>query len=219
MATEYKIWVRDTTNTGWVNVLQDTNIQVVDAGNEFTSTELDGVLTELNAKIDTRTQVRQKDGFIFIPNTQNYVDVLFDEAFDTDNYSVRVDITNGIDATPDMFCYIITNKTASGFRVQLSSPVTSPNYKAEWSAVDLIYAGHTSGIQSIGNGVNVFDVVFTSPIDTLSYSVVGNLSNSVDAIPSMYAYNISNKTLTGFRVTLSGVTDSVNYKFEWKTFA
>lgn len=76
-----------------------------------------------------------------------------------------------------------------------------------------------SGTKAIGNSVGSIAVDFTdegaSDMPSSSYSVVVSVENTTDGSPSQYAMTVTAKSATGFTVTLSGNTDSANYKLNW----
>jgi hypothetical protein len=85
------------------------------------------------------------------------------------------------------------------------------------SEVDALTSGTgQTGQYHIDNGVNNFTVSFDTNYDDIEYDVVGVLFNSVDATPAEYGYIITETTVSGFDVELSDITDSGNYKFNWR---
>jgi hypothetical protein len=47
------------------------------------------------------------------------------------------------------------------------------------------------------------------------YAVIVNMFNEDDGIPSIYAYTVTNKSVAGFTLELSGAIDSANYYITW----
>lgn len=58
-------------------------------------------------------------------------------------------------------------------------------------------------------------IPFDIPQSNTNYSIGYSVINTIDAVPSLYSSLITNKTTSGFEVTLSGVTDSTNYSIDW----
>lgn len=55
--SDYKLKVRNPQNTGWINILKDVNIDVVDVEGNFVNTTLDQVLIELLGLINSKSSV------------------------------------------------------------------------------------------------------------------------------------------------------------------
>lgn len=83
------------------------------------------------------------------------------------------------------------------------------------AGVDNLRAGE-EGIVNIGAGVSNVNVTFdTAQMDT-GYSPVIAIINTSDANPSEYSWTITAKSTTGFTVSLSGPTDTSNYKLAYQ---
>jgi len=80
--------------------------------------------------------------------------------------------------------------------------------------VDLMCTG-LYGEEPIINGARYTDVVFDTPLAFANYTVLVNIKNEVDPIPSVYAYTIGATTTSGFTVIYSGDIDSSNYTLVW----
>lgn len=72
-----------------------------------------------------------------------------------------------------------------------------------------------SGQQAIANAASTVTVTFGAAESDTNYYITATLENTTDSPPSIYAIIVSGKTVNGFTVTLSGVTDSANYKLNW----
>ena len=97
-----------------------------------------------------------------------------------------------------------------------NSDTAIPTEKAVKTYVDNVQALDTiNGSWEVVNEDSTASVIFDTPqVDTL-YSVVGNLVNEVDGVPSIYAHIITEKSTAGFVVLFSGPMDSANYEFDW----
>jgi len=99
-----------------------------------------------------------------------------------------------------------------GAKVQILLKAIDTHLTALMETADGIY--EKSGIASIGSGVNSIAVTFGTAFANSNYSVVFSLENTTDT--TQYTAMLSAKATTGFTVTLSGSTSTVNYKLNWK---
>lgn len=63
--------------------------------------------------------------------------------------------------------------------------------------------------------ISFIDVLFTAPMDSLNYTVIAVLENTVDSVPLIQPVIITNATLTGFRATWNVNLDTANYKLNY----
>jgi len=82
------------------------------------------------------------------------------------------------------------------------------------SEIDLMCHG-LYGEEPIANGATYTTVVFDTPLTFDDYTVLVNIKNELDPIPSVYAYIIGSTTASGFTVIYSGNIDSPNYTLVW----
>jgi len=73
-----------------------------------------------------------------------------------------------------------------------------------------------AGIDSIGNATDTVNVTFGQTVSGTDYYPTVSIENSTDANPAQFGYIITEKTTTGFTLLLSGLTDSANYKANWR---
>lgn len=89
--------------------------------------------------------------------------------------------------------------------------------------IDLAIAsggGGSSGFAqeiSIPFNVNTFVVTFPSPLSSNVYVVSSILTNYLDPSPQFISILVSNKTTTGFTISLPAFTDSANYSVAYIT--
>jgi len=130
------------------------------------------------------------------------------------NYSIALSLRNE-NVSSSIYNYIVQNKTASGFQVLLSSPTDSANYYIEW---DVTYDSTNAGVTNL-IAAGSTEVTITLPsgfvCPAADYSVAVALVNNLDVTPSIYAYDIIDKTATSFKVRFSGPLDSPNYFIDW----
>jgi len=107
----------------------------------------DGFTMQFNSPIDsTNYEINWNiyDSTSFIPNgiinlpymlkTETDPSVVIDIPLqDNDKYSLGITILNTIDASASIYSYIVTNKTASEFKIRFSSPIDSTNYYLSWA--------------------------------------------------------------------------------------
>ena len=74
-----------------------------------------------------------------------------------------------------------------------------------------------ANVVSIGSGVTSLTVSFSSSVADTNYTVSGGFENTVDTSPQFQPWNITGKTTTGFTIKWNSETDSVNYKFNYRT--
>ncbi len=72
-----------------------------------------------------------------------------------------------------------------------------------------------TGQEVLVDGDSTGSVVFSSAEADTNYSISYSLVNTVDSLPSMYGSIVTEKTVNGFTVTLSGALDSDNYTLDW----
>lgn len=71
------------------------------------------------------------------------------------------------------------------------------------------------GVETLSSGVDNIEITFDSELSSTDYIISACLNNTDDTIPSIYFQGIEEKDTTGFKVRLSGNTNSSNYKLEW----
>lgn len=71
------------------------------------------------------------------------------------------------------------------------------------------------GTESIPSGVSSLSVTFSSVLASANYIVITEVTNVVDAIPSVYAKVVTDKQATGFTIDFSDTIDSSNYKLQY----
>ena len=110
--------------------------------------------------------------------------------------------------------YILVDGTR-GFTGTVSGVDPTNSYDlATKSYVDL------GGVDALGkanvpNGTCYVDVVFSSAMPNTDYVINATLENTVDSPPSIYAFVVSNTTVSGFRTDFMGDMDSANYYLNW----
>ena len=140
------------------------------------------------------------------------INVFFDKEMDDSNYTICAAINNTIDPNPSNFNGVVTNKTKFGFTYITNDLIDTNNYKIDW-LISREYK-FSNSIQ-LKNGVGEIKIIFNkSKIDT-NYSISVSMINTRDPHPSIYPTIISNKTVDGFTLKLSGITDTVNYSVDW----
>lgn len=72
-----------------------------------------------------------------------------------------------------------------------------------------------AGNQSIGNGDDNVEIVFSSPVDDTTYRINIGLVNLIDTDPMFLLYQINEKTVNGFKMKLNAPADSANYRVEY----
>jgi len=73
-------------------------------------------------------------GFTMIPIGQTYVDVVFAPQSDVDWIFLEARVVNTVDPTPlNIWDTIVTSKANNGFRMQLSGPPDTGNYRLSWT--------------------------------------------------------------------------------------
>ena len=169
-----------------------------------------------------------QDGWTQIPNGEDEITVNFNCPCEyCDNFDIALSVVNTVDGTPSKYGYILTNKTSSSFTVKFSSPMDSDNYYLSWTQTVPAQTDQGYVVSEVLSGVNepqavngiedysYIDVVFDEPQTDLSYSIVTNLFNTQDFTTSIYPYMITNKTLTGFRVSLTDTIDTDYLFLAW----
>ena len=201
------------------NVLR--GLQGGDSGDRYHLTEAEhdsltgGVTTVCDIHTHTGidgggTGVGNEYGSTNIPNGTNTVDVVFTDTKITSGYAVTATLRN-IVTEPSIYPFIITSKALSGFSATFSDNVDSAYYYLDWQATET----QDQGLVAIDSGVSTVNVAFVGPRTNTSYVVNCMLRNSVDAVPSIYAFMVTVKTVNGFSIILSGDTDSANYVLEY----
>ena len=154
------------------------------------------------------------NGRISLINGQSYISVIFDNEQSNTNYSISTTVVNTTDSIPSIFIGTVANKTVNGFTVDFNGDIDSANYYMDW-----ILSNKTSevGEQAISINSTLVDILFDIPKLDMNYSVDVNLTNTIDALPSIYDMVITKKSLTGFSVIFSAPVDSSNYILEWLT--
>ena len=71
------------------------------------------------------------------------------------------------------------------------------------------------GVSTLSSGVDNLDITFSSSLSSSDYTVSACLSNAVHSLPSIYFLGVEEKTSSGFKIRLSGNTNSTDYKLEW----
>jgi hypothetical protein len=71
------------------------------------------------------------------------------------------------------------------------------------------------GITNLTNGNTQQTITFATPTPNTDYVVSGVLFNTNDSEPSIYTYNIIEKTVNDFTVEFSSAIDSAFYYFDW----
>lgn len=69
-----------------------------------------------------------------ISNGAQTLSVVFSSNIGSANYALNVTIENNVDADPIYLTAVITNKTDTGFDVELSAPTDSANYVLNYMA-------------------------------------------------------------------------------------
>jgi hypothetical protein len=77
------------------------------------------------------------------------------------------------------------------------------------------YRAGEEGVVSVGAGVSTINVTFDTAQADSNYTPTFSLQNTVDANPSEYSATVTAKSTTGFSVSLSGPTDTANYKLAY----
>jgi len=150
-----------------------------------------------------------------IPNGTSEINVLYDVAQETLDYSLVINIFNEVDSAPSIIPYIVTHKSLNGFGVKFSDSFDSDNYFLTWDVIDQTNA---SGLEPILSGSNSITVSFSQPRSNINYSIGLTLENLVDNPPSYYVYTVVNKTVNGFTVKFSDTIDSANYVLAWTVY-
>jgi len=75
-----------------------------------------------------------KTGSINVPNGSDNVSVVFDVAFDDENYSILGTLKNDDDTEPSIYSHVIDAKSKYGFTVLFIGEMDSVNYYFEWAA-------------------------------------------------------------------------------------
>ena len=142
--------------------------------------------------------------------TDNYVPFWNDSEvrFDTSG-SVDIDNVALIDGTRAF------TSTVAGVTPVADADLATKDYVDTYADAAASGTGQ-SGQYNIADATSEFTIPFgTNYVDT-TYDVVGTIINTTDADPAKYAYVVTSTTLSGFTVELSDITDSANYKFNWR---
>ena len=122
------------------------------------------------------------------------------------NYSV-VTMLHCFDSEINIFTTKIIDKTPDGFTVVFSGILPSNNFNLDWSISTTTY-----GSEPVILGTNKVTVPLGAyvPDDVvgINYPVLIDFYDATNGVASIYSFVISEKTLTDFTVTFSGVIDS-----------
>ncbi len=159
MAYKFKIY----TGSQWINVLTDSNIDVNDNNNYFTSTELDGVLDELYLSSETVTSTSDPtssdDGYnigtVWVNTSNDFIFICVDN---TSNNAIWKQLQTYGHISISGTTTVSSNKTYSvntsggAFTLTLPlSPVSGDNIKfipeSDWSTNNITVSGNGEKIQ------------------------------------------------------------------------
>jgi len=149
-----------------------------------------------------------------IPIDSTTVDIVFDKVFTTTDYIVNASIYNDIDTNPSQFSYIVSQKTTNGFVLTLSGEVPTENYSLYYS-LNTNTDSSCCDITHLVVGSREHTINLLTPMSNTNYCVSAMLVNITDTNPSIYTYNIINKTTTSFTIEFSSELDSNFYYLEW----
>ena len=146
MSSEYPLMVKDSSGvTTFATIDVNSSISLTSTGSTFVEGPKGpkgdtGAQGEVGPQGPAGTSggtgdTASKAGVVNISQNASKVDVTFDEPFDNEaTYVVVCSVSNTVDSTPNLIAAMITNKTSSGFRAELSANTSSANYKLEWMA-------------------------------------------------------------------------------------
>lgn len=142
-----------------------------------------------------------EDGLEFAPLTSNSQEgiktltsgvcseyIAFPQNFTDSNYVLNVSLENTTDPHPNIYPFLITDKTTSGFYVEFAGYIESSNYKLNWQAT-------ASGSNFGGTSINYSSQSF--------YPVLGATSYEIDEKEETNDINLGNGLIMT-SVTISG---------------
>ena len=145
----------------------------------------------------------------------NSITVVFPEPLSSPFYTLNVNMFNEVDgAMASMYGLIVTKKTTTGFTVLFSSPLDSVYYKLSWS-VDT--ESTLSGSDSLIYSSDTYRVTFP-PLPNNNYTIGTSIINSVDAVPSIYQFIVTERSNDGFTLQFNSPIDSTNYTLDWNIY-
>lgn len=123
--------------------------------------------------------------------------------------SIRFDQSIDPLAPLEQFAYLVTEKSTSSFTVSFSGTIPNNSYFIDWYVIDSTYSGSVVLAEDSTSAIINIDCTSTN------YVVSGTLTNYIDTSASIYAFSISDRTPTSFKVNFSGPLSSPNYKFDY----
>lgn len=138
-------------------------------------------------------------------------EILFDVAQSDSTYVLNVTLSNTVDSSASLYNYIITEKSAAGFKLLLSDTIESGNYYVEYR----IKSSGLFGNIPLAQNDQTKTITFSPSQPNTDYVVNVELINQIDASASIYGVSIIDKGLNGFTVQFSSPIDSNNYSLDW----
>lgn len=199
-------WVRfgSTITHNYLNTLQGGSAAGDGERYHMTQTQHDA-LTDVGGPANATSQHIHDDRYY----TETEVDNLITTATGTLEHDQLIGLGDD-----DHTQYMLTD-ASRGFTNTVSGVDPTNDYDLATKAYVDLGGVDALGKANIPNGNSYVDVVFSSAMPNTNYVINATLENTVDNPPSIYAFIVSNTTVSGFRTDFMGDMDSVNYYLNW----
>ena len=127
------------------------------------------------------------------------------------NYFISATLRNS-SGISSIYNYTVIHKETFGFTLSFSGLIDGPDYYIDWYITRTNHAGITN--LSLNDKTKKIYLNQACP-DSTNYTTSIILRNEIDLEPSIYSYNVIEKTSDYFTVKFSGLIDSSNYVLEW----